>query len=128
MVLGPDRADGRQDELGALLSSERLKFVSLDWPEVEGLLDQQRPVDEVGLRRDQRQADPISTKVIQREKRLESGNAAAHDDDPCSVCLRNLAHHPHRSGVSTIRQSYRHRVAEWTRGSRSRSSSLWPSR
>ena len=54
MVFGPDRADGRQNELGPLLSRERLEFVSLGRPEVERLLDQQRLVDEVRLRRDQR--------------------------------------------------------------------------
>jgi hypothetical protein len=84
-------------------------LVSLGRPEVERL-DQQRPIDEVGLRCDQRHADTITTKVIQCEKCLESGNAPAHDGDPGSVSSRLVAHRPHQPRISAIRQSYRHRV------------------
>ena len=50
-------------------------------PGGEGLGDGERAQDEVGVGRDERQAQLGLAEVVQREERLDPGDAAAGDDD-----------------------------------------------
>ena len=56
------------------------ELVALGGAEVERLLDEQRLVEEVGLRGDQGQGGPVAGQVVQCEQGLDSRDAAPDDD------------------------------------------------
>jgi hypothetical protein len=51
-------------------------------PAAERLADRHRPVDELVLRREQRQLDAVTGQVAQGQQRLEPGDATAGDQHP----------------------------------------------
>ncbi len=75
------RADGGVEEVRVGVLCDRGKFVALRMPEAERLGDGHRAVGEVPVTGDERQAQAITGDLAQGEKRLESGHAAACDDD-----------------------------------------------
>ena len=80
-----------EQEVGAVLTRERLERVLLGRAEAEGLLHQQRLVDEVRLGGDQGEAGALAGEIAQREQRLHACDAAADDADPRTALVR-LAH------------------------------------
>ena len=61
--------------------------------EVERLLDQQRLVEEVGAGRDERHLGAIARQIVERQQRLQPGDAAAEDHNP-SLHHARIAHPP----------------------------------
>jgi hypothetical protein len=118
MLRGPNCTDGGQKELRAVLDRKRLELVSLGRPEVERLLDQQRLVEEVGLRRDQRRRNPVAGKVTQRQKRLEPRHAPANDHHTISLAACLVVHRGNNlSSLSlSVEKASRHVAAGYWSG------------
>ena len=90
MPVGPHAGERALDEPRPLLLRERRQRVPLGRTEVEGLLDEQRLVEEVGLGAT-RSAPSVPAEIAQREQGLEAGDTTAHDHDPAFSCVRVLA-------------------------------------
>jgi len=56
-------------------------------PDRVRLLDSERPVDELVIRGDQREVDAVTGELANRQRRLQTGDAAAgdHDTEPPRV-------------------------------------------
>src|SRR4029453_17996115 len=90
---------------GALFAGDRLELMALGRPRAKRFLDEQRLVDELILRRDQRQGCTLPGQVPQCEQALEAGDASAYDQHtrlrtalPCdhAIILRTRRKEPHR--------------------------------
>ena len=75
-----DADHGVDDQLGLGFGGEPRQRDTVGVTECEWLRHGQRPVGELGIGRDQREADLVACPGPQRQKRLEPGNAAAGDD------------------------------------------------
>ena len=89
--VGDELCPGLLDELG----QRHTRRVA----SVERLADRQRPVNEVGPARNDPDTDPVRGQVLQRERRLQAGNAAPGDQNfkalaaLCSSVIGILANH-----------------------------------
>ena len=96
-------------------------------PEAERLGDGQRAIDEVRDRRDQREVDVLAGEVVQRDQRLERGDAAPGDDHT-RTCGGGLVGHEARlgrpglpviaaqRGKRSLRENYGRRCSDWPDG------------
>ena len=87
MILRPHRAHRALHEARTLLLSERLELIALGGSYVERLLDEQRLVEEVRRRRDERLRHPPTGQVGEGQEGFDAGDATAGDDDAGGVRL-----------------------------------------
>jgi hypothetical protein len=92
VILRPNGADRPLDEACTLLGRKGLELVARGWPEIERLLDEQRLVEELRRRGDERLLDSVTREIGQGEEGLHPGHAAAGYDDARTLAVRFCIH------------------------------------
>ncbi len=106
--LGVDMREAVGDHLGAGLRGDPRDRVAARRRQRERLADGHRAVDELGVRRHDRDRDEFAGEVRERQRRLEPGDAAARDHDPEALLTGHRAQtmpdrtrgHPRRAATS----------------------------
>ena len=81
MRVGVHRHDGRADEPCAALGDDIRHRMARRRCQAKRLGHRHGPIDEPIVLRNKRQVDPVAGEGLQRQQRLQAGDAAADDDD-----------------------------------------------